>query len=38
MWIKDIIKKEYWGLTQKEIIEKFTRNIIQILEYKKKYL
>jgi len=26
MWIKDIIKKEYWNLTKKQKIKKFINN------------
>ena len=28
--IKDIIKKQYWNLTKKEMIEKLKKNIINL--------
>jgi len=28
MWIKDIIKKEYWDLTKKEKIKKLRNNLL----------
>lgn len=30
MWIKDIIKKEYWHLTEKEKLKKFKENLLKL--------